>query len=205
MTNIRYEFTLKCSMPAISTMLKYNPISAVCRLLNQRCCSFHLFPFFSFVGFSSRSLLLLAVCSLSIALRTLTFARINAEFYVSEVVWVKMRPKRNLRSHCEVENSASERHSSEISFHLEEKPRKVEFITSLQTICETQPPASIGWVALSSVVRSSSSRISNISSHLHYLMFPSIQTIYFLWGYDPGNMSVPTYLLLLSWAQFTVV
>ena len=51
----------------------------------------------------------------------------------------------------------------------------------------------------------SSSRIGNISSHLHYMMFPSIQTIYFLWGYDPGNMSVSTYLLLLSWAQFTVV
>ena len=25
---------------------------------------------------------------------------------------------------------------------------------------------------------------------LHYMMFPSIQTICFLWGYDPGNMSV---------------
>ena len=37
------------------------------------------------------------------------------------------------------------------------------------------------------------------------LMFPSTQTIYFLWGYDPGNMSVSAYLLLLSWAQFTVV
>ena len=74
------------------------------------------------------------------------------------------------------------------------------------TNCETQPPASIGWVALSSVVvRRRSSRIGDISSHLHYMMFPSIQTIYFLWGYDPGNMSVPTYLLVLSWAQFTVV
>ena len=73
--------------------------------------------------------------------------------------------------------------------------------------CETQPPASIGWVALSSVVRSVGclSRIGDISSHLHYMMFPSIQTIYFLWGYDPGNMTVSTYLLLLSWAQFTVV
>ena len=54
---------------------------------------------------------------------------------------------------------------------------------------------SIGWL----------SRIGNTSSHLHYMMFPSIQTIYFLWGYDPGNMSVSIYLLLLSWAQFTVV
>ena len=71
--------------------------------------------------------------------------------------------------------------------------------------CKTQPPASIGWVALSSVIVRSIVRIGDISSHLHYLMFPSIQTIYFLWGYDPGNMSVSTYLLLLSWAQFTVV
>ena len=36
-------------------------------------------------------------------------------------------------------------------------------------------------------------------------MFQTIQTIYFLCGYDPGNMSVSSYLLLLSWAQFTVV
>ena len=39
-------------------------------------------------------------------------------------------------------------------------------------------------------VRSSSSRIGNTSSHLHYMMFQTIQTIYFLWGYDPGNMLV---------------
>ena len=38
------------------------------------------------------------------------------------------------------------------------------------------------------VVRSS--RIRDTSSHLHYMMFQTIQTIYFLWGYDPGNMSV---------------
>ena len=37
------------------------------------------------------------------------------------------------------------------------------------------------------------SRIGNTSSHLHYMMFQTIQTIYFLWGYDPGNMSVSTY------------
>ena len=36
---------------------------------------------------------------------------------------------------------------------------------------------------------SSSSRIGDISSNLHYMMFPSIQTIHFLWGYDPGNVS----------------
>ena len=72
--------------------------------------------------------------------------------------------------------------------------------------CETQPPASIGWVALSSViVVCRLSRIGDTSSHLHNMMFQSIQAIYFLWGYDPGNMSVSTYLLLLSWAQFTVV
>ena len=40
----------------------------------------------------------------------------------------------------------------------------------------------------------------NISAHLHYMMFPNIQTIYFLWGNDSGNTSVSTYLLLLSWA-----
>ena len=37
------------------------------------------------------------------------------------------------------------------------------------------------------------SRIGDISSHLHYMMLQSIQTIY-----DPGNMSVSTYHLLLS-------
>ena len=53
--------------------------------------------------------------------------------------------------------------------------------------CETQPPASDGWVALSSdIVRLS--RIRDISSHLHYMIFPSIQTIYILWGNDPGSM-----------------
>ena len=58
--------------------------------------------------------------------------------------------------------------------------------------CKTQPPASIGWVALSSVIVRlfvrCSSRIGNTSSYLHYMMFQTIQTIYFLWGYDPGNM-----------------
>ena len=64
--------------------------------------------------------------------------------------------------------------------------------------CETQPPASIGWVALSSVfVRSFVvrllSRIGNISTYLHNMMFQTIQIKYFLWGYDPGNMSVSSY------------
>ena len=56
--------------------------------------------------------------------------------------------------------------------------------------CETQPPASIGWVALSSVIVRPSVPHCNTSSYLHYMMFQTIQTIYFLWGYDPGNMSV---------------
>ena len=63
----------------------------------------------------------------------------------------------------------------------------VEWI--IRIFCETQPPASIGWVALSSVVRLFVPH-SDISSYLHCMMFQTIQTIYFLWGYDPGNMSV---------------
>ena len=47
--------------------------------------------------------------------------------------------------------------------------------------CKTQPPASIGWVALSSLVcRLSSVPHCNISSYLYYMMFQTIQTIYFL-------------------------
>ena len=46
------------------------------------------------------------------------------------------------------------------------------------------------------------SRIGNTSSHLHYMMFQTKQTIYFLWGYDPVSVNIS---LLLSWAQFTVV
>ena len=77
---------------------------------------------------------------------------------------------------------------------------------------ETQPPASIGWVALSSLVRSVVPH-SDISSHLHSLMFQTLQTIYFLWGYDPGNMSVsfiaelsPVYCCLVdsvTWIKFS--
>ena len=48
--------------------------------------------------------------------------------------------------------------------------------------------SSFHWLS-SSIFSCLLSRIGNISSHLHYMMFPSIQTIYFLWGYDPGNMS----------------
>ena len=97
--------------------------------------------------------------------------------------------------------------------HITHYPiKKYKILNIKQTIgnpfCETQPPASIGCVALSSMfVRCCLSRIGNTSSHLHYIMFQTIQTIYFLWGYDPGNVSVSTYPLysLLSWAQFTVV
>ena len=38
-----------------------------------------------------------------------------------------------------------------------------------------------------------SPRIRDTSSHLHYMMFQTIQTIYILCGYDPGNMSVSSY------------
>ena len=62
--------------------------------------------------------------------------------------------------------------------------------SNVSSNCETQPPASIGWVALSSLFGRCLSRIGNTSSHLHYMMFQTIQTIYFLWGYDPGNMSM---------------
>ena len=34
------------------------------------------------------------------------------------------------------------------------------------------------------------SRIGHTSSHLHYMMFQIIQTIYFLLAYDPGSISV---------------
>ena len=67
--------------------------------------------------------------------------------------------------------------------------------------CETQPPASIGWVALSSLFVRCLSRIGNISSHLHYMMFWTTQTIYFLWGYDPGNMSVSYSKLPSIWVS----
>ena len=60
----------------------------------------------------------------------------------------------------------------------------------IQKYCKTQPPASNSWVALSSVIVRCLSRICDTSSHLHYMMFQTIQTIYFLWGYDHGNMSV---------------
>ena len=57
-------------------------------------------------------------------------------------------------------------------------------------------------------VRRRSSRIRDTSSHLHYMMFQTIQIKYFLWGYDPGNMSVSVSNLTplnLSFAQLYVV
>ena len=55
-----------------------------------------------------------------------------------------------------------------------------------------------------------SSRIRDTYSHLHCMMFQTIQTIYFLWGYDPGNMSVsfiaelsPVYCCLVYVKTFT--
>ena len=68
--------------------------------------------------------------------------------------------------------------------------------------CETQPPASIGWVALSSVVCLSSSRI--VTPHL-------ISTIWCFRPYKPYIFCEDMILAicqchsLLSWAQFTVV
>ena len=48
----------------------------------------------------------------------------------------------------------------------------------------------MGW-ALSSLRRPAS--VGDISSYLHNIMFLTIQTIYFLWGYNPGNMSSSSY------------
>ena len=56
------------------------------------------------------------------------------------------------------------------------------------TVALDHPVALSSNVCRSFVVRSS--RIHDTSSYLHYMMFQTIQTIYFLWGYDPGNMSV---------------
>ena len=97
---------------------------------------------------------------------------------------------------------------SESSLHLHFMTFQtlITILTIENLNCETQPPASIGWVALSSVFVRCLSRIRYTSSHLHYMMFQTIQTIYFLWGYDPGNMSVsfiaelsPVYCCLNSW------
>ena len=67
--------------------------------------------------------------------------------------------------------------------------------------CTNQPPASIGSLFTCLFVPH-----CNTLSYLHYMMFLTIQTIYFLWGYDPGNMSVsfiaelsPVYCCLVCW------
>ena len=75
---------------------------------------------------------------------------------------------------------------------------------SLLLNCETQPPASIGWVVLSSVIvrRLFVRRPASVTS-------PLISTIWCFRAYKPyifcEDMILVTYLLLLSWAQFTVV
>ena len=76
--------------------------------------------------------------------------------------------------------------------------------------CETQPPAAIGWVALSSVVcrrrlfvphrwHLLSSPLYDESEHRNHIFSVRI------WSWQHVMTSVSTYLLLLSWAQFTVV
>ena len=78
-----------------------------------------------------------------------------------------------------------------LSAHFMETQIHLEVESSIRYYCETQPPASIGWVALSSVVCSSFVvPHCNNSSYFHYMMFQTIQTIYFLWGYDPGNVNI---------------
>ena len=64
--------------------------------------------------------------------------------------------------------------------------------------CETQPPASIGWVALSSlIVVRLVGYPASVTPHLDYMMFDTIQTIYFLCGYDPGN-SLSTFMCTIQ-------
>ena len=68
------------------------------------------------------------------------------------------------------------------NFNIESKLKFVKL--SLSTV-------QMGWVALSSLRRPAS--VGDISTYLHNMMFQTIQTIYILWGYDPGNISVSTY------------
>ena len=76
---------------------------------------------------------------------------------------------------------------------------------SLLLNCETQPPASIGWVALSSVVRSSFVVCPALVTP------PLISTIWCFWPYKPYIFCEDLILAtcqchhMLSWAQFTVV
>ena len=69
-------------------------------------------------------------------------------------------------------------------------------------ICETQPPASIGWVALSSLVRCPSVPPGDMVSYINYMMFQTTQTIYFMRGHDPGNVSVSSYdhMMIIIWS-----
>ena len=78
------------------------------------------------------------------------------------------------------------------------------FLYHLGWYCETQPPASIGWVALSSVVRLFVCPSRIVTPHL-------ISTIWCFRPYKPyifcEDMILATcqWHSLLSWAQFTVV
>ena len=67
-----------------------------------------------------------------------------------------------------------------------QKPLYITFVVLLALACPwsflRDSASSFHWLSSSifSCCCSSSSRIGNISSHIHYMMFPSIQTIYFL-------------------------
>ena len=127
---------------------------------------------------------------------------------------VKVNPLTSQTNHCKKYPTANQKtsfhHSSQSAGHASctselawAKVNLWDQTSRVQIFCETQPPASISWLALSSfIVVRSSFRIRDTSSHLHYMMFQTIQTIYFLWGYDPGNMSVS---FIAVWAQFTIV
>ena len=78
-------------------------------------------------------------------------------------------------------------------FMLFRSPSQVFVLSSSICIAKLSLQLPSAEYLLSSLFGCSSSRIGNTSSHLHYMMFETIQTIYFLWGYDPGNMSVSTY------------
>ena len=71
-----------------------------------------------------------------------------------------------------------------IAFTFVQNPKLWQL--SIKANCETQSPASIGRVALSSVI-GRSSRIRDTSSHLHYMMFKIIQNVR-IWSWQ--NVSV---------------
>ena len=67
---------------------------------------------------------------------------------------------------------------------------KCSFGLLLVSLLLRNSASSFHWLSSSIFNVCRSSRIRDTSSHLHYMMFQTIQTIHFLWGYDPGNMSV---------------